>query len=246
MSGTTSCLEIRVKLSATMCFPSFFSNAWMNAMTMRNIMGGFKVCGIFPFNRDAIRPPLQSQDWLISLSTVMLRSVLVMGSSPRETHSFSPAQVVPLLLKGATIIHPPHSDHVCHPTSTLVPLHVFVGQRLHIVILRTIVYYIITVALHVTTRIDMPSQGFTIPIILVTVPHTHVATIVLHHLAVALCLHDILKPSLLSIVTHLLFLGTILCNTVFVCWKLIVGHCQVYYTCPRGTRHHRLGLVVEY
>ena len=29
-------------------------------MTIRNIMGGFKVCSIFPFNRDAIRPPLQS------------------------------------------------------------------------------------------------------------------------------------------------------------------------------------------
>ena len=42
-------------------FSQLFSKAWMNAMSMKNIMGGFKICGIFPFNRDALRLPLQQQ-----------------------------------------------------------------------------------------------------------------------------------------------------------------------------------------
>ena len=42
-------------------FSKIFSKAWMNAMSMKNIMGGFKICGIFPFNRDALKLPLQQQ-----------------------------------------------------------------------------------------------------------------------------------------------------------------------------------------
>ena len=42
--------------------------------------------------------------------------------------------------------------------------------------------------------------------------------------AVVFCFHNILQPNLLSIVAYFLFLGTFLLNTVFVCWKLIMGH----------------------
>ena len=34
-------------------FNSLFSLAWINAMSMKNVMSGFRVCGIYPFNREA-------------------------------------------------------------------------------------------------------------------------------------------------------------------------------------------------
>ena len=38
-------------------FSSLFAEAWGNAMTMKNIMSGFKVCGICPYSREAqIKP----------------------------------------------------------------------------------------------------------------------------------------------------------------------------------------------
>ena len=36
-------------------FSRLLSKAWMNAMTIRNVMGGFKVSGIYPFNRNAVQ-----------------------------------------------------------------------------------------------------------------------------------------------------------------------------------------------
>ena len=38
-------------------FSTVFCSAWMKAMTIRNIVAGFKVCGIYPLNRDAIKVP---------------------------------------------------------------------------------------------------------------------------------------------------------------------------------------------
>ena len=40
-------------------FSKLFSKAWTNAMSIRNIMSGFKVCGIYPFDRNALRLPLE-------------------------------------------------------------------------------------------------------------------------------------------------------------------------------------------
>lgn len=37
-------------------FSSLFSSAWSEAMTMSNIRSGFRVCGIYPFNRDVLVP----------------------------------------------------------------------------------------------------------------------------------------------------------------------------------------------
>ena len=42
-------------------FSQLLSRAWSKAMSIRNIAGGFKVCGIYPFNRDALRVPLKEQ-----------------------------------------------------------------------------------------------------------------------------------------------------------------------------------------
>ena len=36
---------------------SLFSQAWINAMTMKNVMAGFRVWGVYPFNREALVLP---------------------------------------------------------------------------------------------------------------------------------------------------------------------------------------------
>ena len=38
-------------------FCSLFSQAWVNAMIMKNIIAGFRKCRVYPFNRAAIVPP---------------------------------------------------------------------------------------------------------------------------------------------------------------------------------------------
>ena len=40
-------------------FSKLFSTAWTNAISIRNIMSGFKVCGICPFDRNDLRLPLE-------------------------------------------------------------------------------------------------------------------------------------------------------------------------------------------
>ena len=35
-------------------FSSLFSETWVNAMSMKNVISGFRVCGIHPFNREAL------------------------------------------------------------------------------------------------------------------------------------------------------------------------------------------------
>ena len=43
-------------------FSKLFSKAWIKAMSIKNILSGFKVCGIFPFNREAIsQVPIHKQ-----------------------------------------------------------------------------------------------------------------------------------------------------------------------------------------
>ena len=41
-------------------FCSIFSNAWMQAMTVHNIRNSFSTTGVYPFNRDAIKLPIES------------------------------------------------------------------------------------------------------------------------------------------------------------------------------------------
>ena len=38
-------------------FCSLFSEAWYKGMSMKNVLAGFKVCGIYPFNKAAIVLP---------------------------------------------------------------------------------------------------------------------------------------------------------------------------------------------
>ena len=38
-------------------FSSLFAHAWVNAMSMKNVMSGFRVCGICPFNREVLTKP---------------------------------------------------------------------------------------------------------------------------------------------------------------------------------------------
>ncbi len=38
-------------------FCSLFSNAWMTAMSMKNVIAGFRVCGVYPFDREALVLP---------------------------------------------------------------------------------------------------------------------------------------------------------------------------------------------
>ncbi len=42
-------------------FNLLFSEAWSKAMTMRNVMAGFKTTGIYPFNRNAIKLPASEE-----------------------------------------------------------------------------------------------------------------------------------------------------------------------------------------
>jgi len=42
-------------------FSELFSRAWHEGMSMSNIMSGFRITGIFPFNRHALRPCSEPQ-----------------------------------------------------------------------------------------------------------------------------------------------------------------------------------------
>ena len=42
-------------------FSALFAEAWYSAMTPKNFHGGFKSCGVFPFNRYAIDLPSEQQ-----------------------------------------------------------------------------------------------------------------------------------------------------------------------------------------
>ena len=46
------------------CFSQLFSHVWMRCITMGNVRAGFKVTGIFPFNRDAVAVPKQKMESL--------------------------------------------------------------------------------------------------------------------------------------------------------------------------------------
>ena len=41
-------------------FSKLFSSAWMKAMTMANIVSGFRVTGVYPVNRNTIQLPEES------------------------------------------------------------------------------------------------------------------------------------------------------------------------------------------
>ena len=47
----------RGKVVSRYSFSTVFCSAWMKAMTIKNIVGGFKVCDIYPLDRDAIKVP---------------------------------------------------------------------------------------------------------------------------------------------------------------------------------------------
>lgn len=39
-------------------FSQIFGRTWKKAITMENLISGFRFCGVYPFNRDAQRPKL--------------------------------------------------------------------------------------------------------------------------------------------------------------------------------------------
>lgn len=43
-------------------FTSLFTEAWYKSMNIKHILSGFKVCGIYPFNCDAIKLPQEQDD----------------------------------------------------------------------------------------------------------------------------------------------------------------------------------------
>ena len=45
-------------------FSALFSDTWMNAMTVKNILSGFKVTGIYPLDRNAIKESLAKKSGL--------------------------------------------------------------------------------------------------------------------------------------------------------------------------------------
>ena len=49
-------------------FSKIFSQAWIKAMTIRNIMSGFKVTGVYPLNRNALKPPEEPKESLAAAS----------------------------------------------------------------------------------------------------------------------------------------------------------------------------------
>lgn len=44
-------------------FNSLFFLAWINAMSMKNVMSGFRVCGVYPFNREALALVLPEEQY---------------------------------------------------------------------------------------------------------------------------------------------------------------------------------------
>lgn len=64
-------------------FSEVFSEAWMKALTPGNIVSGFKKCGIYPFNRDAI--PVSEE----AMSTDESESPT--NNAPTSSNSVSPA-----------------------------------------------------------------------------------------------------------------------------------------------------------
>ena len=45
-------------------FSSLFSEAWYQAMTIRNVTAGFKVSGIYPFNRDIVLDKIPKEEFI--------------------------------------------------------------------------------------------------------------------------------------------------------------------------------------
>ena len=64
-------------------FSQLFSKAWCNAMSMTNIMGGFKTTGIFPLSREVLLPPIPSHDNLLSKRTAGLPFIPLVSPARR-------------------------------------------------------------------------------------------------------------------------------------------------------------------
>ena len=56
------------KVVSRYSFSKVFSEAWMKAMTIRNIMSGFRVTGVYPVNRDALRLTVEPAECLAAAS----------------------------------------------------------------------------------------------------------------------------------------------------------------------------------
>lgn len=56
------------KVVSHFSFSKTFSEAWMKAMTIRNILSGFRVTGVFPVNRNALRLHLEPAESLVATS----------------------------------------------------------------------------------------------------------------------------------------------------------------------------------
>lgn len=62
-------------------FSSLFSEAWMKSMTVKNILSGFKVAGIYPFDRNAVRFPQKPQPPLATASGIKYIPLLTPSKS---------------------------------------------------------------------------------------------------------------------------------------------------------------------
>ena len=70
-------------------FSELFSAAWLKAMTVQNIVGGFKVTGIFPLNRNAVKLPEQIHEKLAKQSGLAFIP-LYSPARPRHLTSAAP------------------------------------------------------------------------------------------------------------------------------------------------------------
>jgi len=52
-------------------FSELFGKAWMKAMTMQNIVGGFRTTGVYPFNRSVLIPVKESRRISLAERTYM-------------------------------------------------------------------------------------------------------------------------------------------------------------------------------
>ena len=87
------------KVISNYVFLKLFPVAWMKAMTAQNIISGFRVTGIYPLDRKAIKLPIQPKDSIIAFDTKLSYipfhgEVEEVGECSFQAPSLSPAPSV--------------------------------------------------------------------------------------------------------------------------------------------------------
>lgn len=60
------------KVMTRLQFSKLFSSTWKQAITMENLVSGFRFCGVYPFNRNAQRLKLFGiEDWTEVLTSLL-------------------------------------------------------------------------------------------------------------------------------------------------------------------------------